>query len=284
MSQEAIAEQQDLHRERWVLLQHINAATDKPMIALAFVWLGLLILDFTRGLGPLLQTVSNVIWVIFILDFALEIVIAPNRLRYLRRHWLTAVSLVLPALRILRIFQAFRALAAVRAVRTVGLLRLITSVNRGMGAIGRTLGKRNIGFVIALTIIVIFVGAAGIAAFENPAALREAGHAAEADRGGGIRSYGEGVWWAAMIAATMGSDYWPKTAEGRILCWLLALYAFATFGYVTATIASHFVGQDRETEQTNPPDQAALQTEIAALRTQLAELSQRLNIQDNGLS
>jgi hypothetical protein len=60
--------------QRWELLTHINALTDKPMIALSFVWLGLLILDFTQGLGPLLQTVANVIWALFVLDFAIEVV------------------------------------------------------------------------------------------------------------------------------------------------------------------------------------------------------------------
>ena len=43
----------------------------------------------------------------------------------------------------------------------------------------------------------------------------------------------------------MGTDYWPQTSEGRILCFFLALYAFAVFGYVTAAIAAYFVGIDK---------------------------------------
>jgi hypothetical protein len=35
------------------------------MVARAFVWLGLLIVDFTRDLGPALQSVSTGIWVLF---------------------------------------------------------------------------------------------------------------------------------------------------------------------------------------------------------------------------
>ena len=42
---------------------------------------------------------------------------------------------------------------------------------------------------------------------------------------------------------TMGSDYFPQTAEGRVLCFILAIYAFAVFGYVTATLATFFVGR-----------------------------------------
>jgi voltage-gated potassium channel len=45
---------------------------------------------------------------------------------------------------------------------------------------------------------------------------------------------------------TMGSGYWPESAEARVLCLLLALYAFAVFGYVTAALASFFVGRDAQ--------------------------------------
>jgi len=47
-----------------------------------------------------------------------------------------------------------------------------------------------------------------------------------------------------MIMTTMGSQYWPQTPEGRMLCLFLALYAFAVFGYVTAAIATFFIGLD----------------------------------------
>ena len=48
----------------------------------------------------------------FLFDFALEILIAPARLTYLRHHWLTAVSLLLPALGLLRIFRVLSILRA----------------------------------------------------------------------------------------------------------------------------------------------------------------------------
>ncbi len=48
---------------------------------------------------------------------------------------------------------------------------------------------------------------------------------------------------------TMGSDYSPKTPEGRVLCFFLALYAFAVFGYVTATLATFFIGRDADDDE-----------------------------------
>lgn len=265
----------DLHNERWKLLEQIDRALDKPLIALSFVWLGLLIYDFTQGgLSPLLQNISDGIWAIFILDFVLGIVIAPRKLEYLRRNWLTAVSLVIPALRLLRFFQAFRLLRAVRAIRSINLLRLITSLNRGMRTLSRTLGRRGIGYVVALTVIVTFAGAAGMYVFENPAALQQANLDQAHLDARGLPSYGEAVWWTAMIMTTLGSEYWPQTVEGRILGWLLALYAFAIFGYITATIASFFVGQDTtpQAQPSVPADTVALHDEIVVLRQELALL------------
>jgi voltage-gated potassium channel len=270
-------EQPASHHARWELLEQINALTNTPMIALSFVWLGLLILDFTRGLSPLLQIVSNVIWALFVLDFAIEFTIAPRKRDYLRRNWLTVVSLLLPALRVLRVLRALRALRVARAVRSLNLVRLLTSLNRGMRAVNNALGRRGVAYVIALTILVTFGGAAGMAQFESPSALREAGYPVSA-QGEGLASYGEAVWWTAMIMTTMGSEYWPKTVEGRVLSWLLSLYAFAVFGYITATIASYFVGQDRrEAPETAAGDIVALREEIAALRAQLGGVTRSHN-------
>ena len=82
----------------------------------------------------------------------------------------------------------------------------------------------------------------------------------------------------AMIMTTIGSDYFPKTAEGRVLCFFLALYAFAIGGYMTATLATFFVGQDAENddaELAGAKSIQALQVEISALRTEIQALAQR---------
>ena len=71
-----------------------------------------------------------------------------------------------------------------------------------------------------------------------------------------------------MLLATMGSQFWPVTAEGRILCFLLAMYGFAVFGYITATFASYFVGRDAgAADQTD--GLLALRREITALRAEM---------------
>ena len=251
----------ELEDQRWELLQQLEDWLEVPMVVLGFVWLALVVVDLIWGLYPLLQTVSTVIWIVFILDFLLRFVLAPRKTDYLKSNLLTAVALVVPALRVLRFARILRVLRGVR------LVRVITSVNRGMKALGRSMGRRGFGYVIALTGLVTMAGAAGMYALET-GAVQE----------GGIRDFGDALWWTAMMMTTMGSEYWPRTPEGRVLGFFLALYAFTIFGYVTATLATFFVERDAENAESDVAGAgavAALHAEIAALREEVRALAAR---------
>src|SRR5688500_15160256 len=115
----------NLRRERWKLTARLVRALEAPMLVLSGVWLVLLVVEFTRGLSPILQTANDVIWLAFVLQFLIEITIAPSRSLYLRKHWITAISLVLPALRLLRLARFARAARLVRAGRSLRLARLL---------------------------------------------------------------------------------------------------------------------------------------------------------------
>ncbi len=256
---------EELKRERYELLHLLEDWLETPMLFLAFVWLALLVVELVRGESLLFGVLGTIIWVIFILDFAGKFVLAPDKVDYLKGNWLTAISLLIPALRIFRIFRAFRLLRLARAGRGLRLIRVVGSLNRGMKALGASLSRRGFGYVIALTVLVTFAGAAGMYAFENQAP-------------GGLKSYGEALWWTAMIMTTMGSQYWPQTAEGRVLCIFMALYAFGVFGYVTAALATFFVGRDAEHDEgelAGTKQMAALRDEMTALREEIRTLLRR---------
>jgi voltage-gated potassium channel len=252
---------QQLCDEREGLLAQFHHWLDVPMLFLSLVWLGLFVAEMIWGISPLLEDAGYAIWVIFLLEFALGFTIAPHKIDYLRHNWLNAISLVAPALRLVRIVAIARLVRAASVARGLRMLRLVGSLNRGMNALGTSLGRRGFGYVVALTFIVLFAGAAGIYGFEYGAV-----------KNGGIDSYGTALWWTAMILTTMGSDYWPKTDAGRILCFFLALYAFTVFGYVTATLATYFVGRDAASDQSD----IAGQHSIDALRDEIAKLREDL--------
>ena len=205
------------------------------MLFLSAVWTVLLIVEFTRGLSPWLQLASDLIWVAFVAQFGIEFLAAPDKRVYLRKRWVTALSLGLPALRLLRLVRVARLARLARAARGVRLARLLGAINRGMRTLAIGFGRRGLGYLLLLTLLVALTGAAGMYRFEI-----------DAPGGPGFPDYATALWWTAMLLTTMGSEYWPRTPEGRVLCLLLAIYAFAVFGYVTAAIAAYFVGKDQD--------------------------------------
>jgi voltage-gated potassium channel len=254
-----------IERERFEVLRQLEDWMEVPLLLLGFAWLALLALELTYGLTPLLETASTVIWIVFIVDFFAKLILAPRKLAYLRSNWLTALALLVPAFRVLRIARVVRLARAARAARSLRLFRMLTSLNRGMRALRASMRRRGVAYVTLLTVLVALVGAAGMFAFEKPA------------EGGRIGSYGEALWWTAMLLTTLGSEKWPATGAGRTLCFGLALYAFAVFGYLTAALASYFVDRDADaTDSALAGEQAlrALQAEVAELRTEIRRLGE----------
>lgn len=268
-----------VRQERWHLLHQLVCIVRTPMTVLSFVWVGLVIVNLVSGLPLILQWLSWLIWAFFVVEVLIELFIAPDRRVYLQQHWLVVISLLLPAFGTL---SALRVVQALASSGSLSLVRVLTAINRGMAATRHLVGKRKVGYVAGLTVLVMLVGAAGMFSFENPSMLRAQGYAHTVQQGGGLHSYGEAVWWTAMIMTTMGSVYWPVTLAGRILCWLLALYAFGVFGYITAILASYFVGIDispdvRHERAGEQAANAAVGDELRALREQLAAVVERLD-------
>jgi voltage-gated potassium channel len=262
MSEHPEADVQSRYR-RWRVVLQLERWLEPVMVFLGFVWLSLLIAEFGWGLRAWMTQLSNVIWIIFIADFLLRFSVAPRKLLYLRKSWLTLIALALPAL---RIFRLFRALRLIRFTRSLRLVRLITSFNRGLKALGKTMRRRGVGYVALLTTLVVFVGGAGMYTFES------------GPGGQGFSGYLEAVWWTAMIVTTMGSGDWPQTPEGRLLSLILSAYAVGVFGYLAGSLASFFIDQDASTPSSDVPSEQSLRdlrTEIAALREEIRSLKER---------
>lgn len=260
-------EREILNDERRQLLEQLEDWLETPLLALGFIWLAMFVYELVWGEGFLLNAANTVIWIIFICDFALKFTLAPDKSDYLKANWLTVIALAVPALRVFRILRVARALRAARAARGLRLVRVIGSLNRGMRALGKAMSRRGAGYVVALTLVVTLIGAAGMHAFERE------------QPDSPLRDYGSALWWTAMVMTTMGSDYFPQTAEGRALCLALAVFAFAVFGYVTATLATFFIGRDaadEEAEVAGAEQVCALRDEIAALRAEVRALTSAL--------
>ena len=249
----------DEMEERWSALRDLEEWLQTPMMVLSFVWLVLVTVELVWGTTHTLEVFGTAIWLAFIVEFTIRFALAPRKGAFLRRNWLTVIALVVPAFRLLR---GLRFLRFARAARGFRLVRIVGTANRGMNALRASLSRRGLGYAVVLTVVIALLGAGGMLAFE-PASEVE----------GGFASYADALWWTGMLLTTMGSEYWPRSLEGRILCFLLSLYGFAVFGYITASFASFFVERDAASPEANTAssaDLAALRAEIAALRADLA--------------
>lgn len=245
-------------RLRWRLLRDLDDWLVFPMSVLAVGWLVIVIWELVSGSSALLETLGTTIWMIFIAEFGLRLSLAPDKWLFVRTNWLTVIALAVPAL---RIFRTLSVLRAARGLRGLRLIRIVGTANRSMNALRSTLRRRGFGYVALLTVLVVTLAAAGMLNFESAKEVK-----------GGFRDYWEALWWTGMLVTSIGSEFWPRTTEGRLLTFLVSLYGLAVLGYITATLASFFVGRDAQ-EQSGPlagsRDVARLTREIRQLRREL---------------
>ena len=210
------------------------------MLALAVAWLVLLILELVRGLPDYMQLVGTAIWVVFGIDFAVRLCLSPDRLGYLRGNWLTAVALLVPPMRVLRVLVALRFARVFAAARFLRVVRIGGSLNRGMRSLGRRLKTRGLVYVVFITVMMLLVLSAGIYSYEGP------------EGSGTLTNYAEAIWTTGIIMTTIGPEEWPVNWEARLLGLTAAIYGFAVFGYLTAAVASFFVGREVRHEERPP--------------------------------
>jgi voltage-gated potassium channel len=256
-------EKEIIDYERNQILNQLENWLETPMVILGFIWLALLIVDLINGLSPFLKVLNNCIWVVFIIDFFIKFFISPKKFIYIKNNLLVVISLFLPALRILAIFRSLRIISMLAGSGGLRIIQIITAINRGMKSLTASMNRRGFGYVLALTVIVLFAGAAGMYAFENKVPAVN-----------GLKNYGTSLWWTAMLMTTIGSEYWPKTPEGRILCLIISLYSIAVLGYITAALATFFVERDACDEEADIPGAKSIEEirkEILSLKELLKE-------------
>lgn len=102
---------------------------DPYMTGLGLLWLALwtiepLVGETNRAQASMMELAQNAIWVVFVVEFATRLVVAPRKSEFLKRQWWELIILLLPVLRFLRIVRLLRVARAGRAVTSaVGAAR-----------------------------------------------------------------------------------------------------------------------------------------------------------------
>src|SRR5690606_41228418 len=112
------------------------------MFVLAVAWLYLLIIELFKGLNSAQEDLILVIWILFVAEFLIKLLLAPRKIGFIRNNWITIIALILPALRVFRIFYAIRILRSVRVITSTTIIRALTSGRRLFSALKEAQGPQ----------------------------------------------------------------------------------------------------------------------------------------------
>jgi voltage-gated potassium channel len=211
--------------EAWLI--KVVERTD-PFMAWLGVVFALLIgfqiaVDVEPGVGLAINVASWTIWAVFWVDFLVKLALAPAKVRFLRRHWLEMLVLVVPTLRVLsflRLFRLGRALPAARAAAT----------SHRTASTARRLLRSRIAYLTGLAT----VSAIGLA---------ELAYIFERDRT--LPTFPDALTWSAAVVIGIQGDPVPATLPGRIVM----IVGFAVGVILVASLAGSFGSfllQDRD--------------------------------------
>jgi voltage-gated potassium channel len=228
-----------------------SRATDRPLLVAAVAFLVVLLVPLYRPDLPdevleALRVANVALWLVFGVDYAVRLLLAPERRAYVRGHRADLATLAVPFLRPLRLL---------RLVRVAGLLG--TATRR---ASGRALLTTTGTVVVGELVLVVVAG----------------GLVLDAERGvdgANITSAADALWWSATTVTTVGyGDRFPVTGEGRLVAVGLMVAGIALLGVVSASVAAWFVRRFTALEQL----EVDVERDAAATAATLAELSDRL--------
>jgi len=203
-----------------------------------------------------------VIWLVFVAELVVMLVLAPSPLRWLRDNPVSVAIVVLtpPFLSV--------AIPSIRLLRVLRLLRLVR-----LAPLARhSLSLEGLRYVGALALLTLLGGAEAFAAAENV-------------------SVGNGLYWALTTMTTVGyGDITPKTTTGKVVACILMLVGIGVFALITGAIAQRFLASEvaeiEQEEQEVAASEADVLAEMRAItdRLQMLEAAVQKMVRSRGAS
>ena len=170
----------------------------------------------------LLSYIDTAICIVFLVDFVIRFVRAPNKLHFMKWGWIDLISSI-PTLEYGRAGRALRLIRLLRVLRAFRSTRILVKhlyARKAQGAIASAL-------IIAILMLL----------FSSIAILQ-----VETAENSNITTAEDALWWAFVTITTVGyGDKFPVTTEGRIIAMFLMTTGVGLFGIFTAYVASLFV-------------------------------------------
>ncbi len=231
---------------------------------LSLVVMGLLLLPLSPATAQTLLFYDNLICVIFLVDFALNLRSSNPKRDYLvtRRGWLDLLGSI-PSLGVLQITALFRLFRLSRLARIGRLLRG-DGKKRLAADIIRNRGQYAIFITILSALVVLTSSSVLILQFES------------GSPDANIVTGGDALWWAIVTITTVGyGDFYPVTFLGRDTAVIVMLAGVGIIGALASILASILVPQPKEA--VSDPALANMEVELAGVKAELTALRELLS-------
>lgn len=222
----------DGRRDREDRAESIADRLDMPITAAGVVFLLLVLAetlsDPQGAVGTVFSITSWALWALFVGEFVVRLVVAPETGSFLRRNWWQLIFLAVPALRFVR---------ALRVLRAARVGRVLSSAVRSTRSAGRQLTSR-LAALAVVTIVVILASSQLL--FEL----------------GDYTSYAEALDDAAL-ATVAGEPFFPEHAALRVVQIVVVAYSVVVFAALAGSAGAFLLERAnddvRRLQQTHAP-------------------------------
>jgi len=237
------------------LVDRIERATRYPMALLGMAWLviGIAVVttDVSGSASIFLVGTLFALWVILLAEYAVRLVVTPDRRGYLKRRWVEPATVALPPL---------------QGWRLVGIEKMSLLLREGELRVEAVLRHHSLFRVLIAAAATLFLGAWLVLLFEEHA------------KGSNIHGYSDALWWAIVTVTTVGyGDRFPVSGGGRAVAVILMLLGIGLIGVLTATVASVFVKEHTDANKEEfRKGHADLGQQLSEISDRLADVERRL--------
>jgi voltage-gated potassium channel len=237
------------------LVDRIERVTRYPMALLGVAWLVVAIAvgtaDINGSASILLVGTLFALWAILLVEYAVRLVVTPDRRGYLRRRWVEPATVAVPPL---------------QGWRLVGIEKMSLLVREGELRVEVILRHHSLFRVLIAVAATLFLGAWLVLLLEKTA------------KGSNIHNYPDALWWAIVTVTTVGyGDRYPVSEGGRAVAVVLMLLGIGLIGVLTATVASVFVKEHTDANKEEfKKGHADIGKQLSEISDRLADVERRL--------
>jgi voltage-gated potassium channel len=234
--------------------------------------MGLLLLPLSEQTLTLLGFYDNLICVIFLIDFFLNLKGAAKKSDYFihDRGWLDLLG-SMPSLGILR-FTALLRLA--RLSRLARIARLMRGENRTRLVKDVLTHRSQYAAFLTILMTIMILAASSVVVLQFETQSPDAS----------IVTGWDALWYSVVTITTVGyGDFYPVTVGGRLTAMFIMFAGVGIIGSLASILSSVLVGggapeEDEETPSATPAASVpAVQDELSAIKEELAALRQMLD-------